>query len=371
VNVSTYFLLKDDELWNSYALNHAEDALILFNNTFGLYPYPTLNVVEEYTDYGGMEYPNQVYISEAIESWGYPLDVNRRLLEKIIAHEVCHQWWYNLVGNDEVDVGFLDEGLTCWSTDYYGEYYYGDWEYFQSYRYIDRVRTYYADTSLSSKINQSSYEYNSSGTDWVYVSYIKAPLILEKLRQTIGLTAFLEGLKLYFERHKFEHVLLSDIQQAFEDVVGQSLDWFFFPWFDNLYLPKYSITQNIYDSETQNLNITIVDINELLNDYEYSQQVPLYVYDKSNSLIFSQTIWINGTTKLSFNISKLPDRVRLSYDNYVLVQLTNNYDLTLDSFVQNGDQAIPGYEMAFFLLVGLVLIGFVIVDHRRKIKSNI
>jgi len=45
-------------------LNHAENALILFNNTFGTYPYPTLNVVEEYTDYGGMEYPLQVYISD-------------------------------------------------------------------------------------------------------------------------------------------------------------------------------------------------------------------------------------------------------------------------------------------------------------------
>ena len=371
VNVSTYFLLKDDYLWNNYALNYAEDALILFNNTFGTYPYPTLNVVEEYTNYGGMEYPNQVYISEDISNWGNSLDVKLWWLEKIIVHEVCHQWWYNLVGNDEVDIGFLDEGLTCWSTDYYGEYYHGEWEYFQNTRYIDRVRTYYADTGLSSKINQSMYEYNSSGTDWIYLSYSKAPLIFEKLRQTLGLADFLEGLKLYFETHQFELVILSDIQQAFEDIVGQSLDWFFFPWFDNLYLPKYSFTQNVYDSETQNLNITIVDLNEPFNDYEYSQQVPLYVYDKSNSLIINQTVWINGTTELSFTISKLPYRVRLNYHNYVLVQLTDEFDPVLDSYVQNGDQAIPGYEMAFFLTISLILIGFVIVANRRKIKSNI
>ncbi|GAG75939.1 unnamed protein product, partial [marine sediment metagenome] len=125
VNVSTYFLPKDSGLWNTYALNYAENALILFNNTFGTYPYPTLNVVEEYTAYGGMEYPNQVYISEAISRWGDSLAEDRWFLEKIIVHEVCHQWWYNLIGNDEVDVGFLDEGLTCWSTDYYGENYYG------------------------------------------------------------------------------------------------------------------------------------------------------------------------------------------------------------------------------------------------------
>ena len=370
VNVSTYFLPKDDYLWNTYALNHAENALLLFNNSFGAYPYPTLNVVEEYTYFGGMEYPLQVYISESIDSWGYPLDVDRRLLEKIIAHEVCHQWWYNLVGNDEVDVGFLDEGLTCWSHEYYGEYYHGDWEYFQYTRYIDEVRVYYETSGLSSKINQTVYECLATGTDYYYVAYHKAPLIFEMLRQNLGLTDFLDGLKLYFERHKFEIVVLSDLQQAFEDVVGRSLDWFFFPWFDNLYLPKYSITKNIYNSETQKLDITIIDLNEPLNEYYYSQQVPLEVYDASNSLIFSQTVWINGTTELSFSISNQPNKVRLFYSNFVLVQIAHEFDLTLDSFVQNGSHWIPGYEMAFFLMLSLILIGFVIVDHRRRIKSK-
>ncbi|MFX0074704.1 MAG: M1 family metallopeptidase [Candidatus Hermodarchaeota archaeon] len=241
VNVSTYFLPKDAFLWNNYALNHAEAALFLFNNIFGTYPYPKLNIVEEYTHFGGMEYPNQVYITESIDAWGYPIDVERRLLEKIIVHEACHQWWYNLIGNDEVDVGFLDEGLTCWSTDYYGEYYYGDWEYFQYTRYIDEVRVYYAEEGLGSKINQTIYECYATGTDYYYVAYHKAPLIFEALRQVIGLTNFLEGLQLYFTRHKYELVLLFDLQQAFEDEIGYSLDWFFFPWFDNRFLPKYSM----------------------------------------------------------------------------------------------------------------------------------
>ena len=368
VNVSTYFLPKDIDLWKDNALNYGKNALILFNNTFGMYPYPTLNVVEEYTNYGGMEYPNQVYISEVFGNRGNPLSVANWFLEKVIAHEVCHQWWYNLVGNDEVDVGFLDEGLVCWSTDYYGEYYYGDWEYFQYTRYIDTVRSYYALNGFSSKINQTVYECLATDTDYWYVAYTKAPLIFETLRQTIGLSDFLDGLKLYFTRHQFELVLLSDIQRAFEDVVGDSLDWFFFPWFDNSFLPKYSITHNIYNSDTQNLDITIIDLNEPLNDYNYSQQVPLQVYDVSNSLIFSQTVWINGTTKLSFSLSTRPRKVSLIYSNYVLVQLTDYFDLTLDSFIQFESGWIPGYEMASFLVISIVLIGFVLYDHRRKIK---
>jgi len=374
VNVSTYFLSKDSGLWENYALNHAEAALLLFTDSFGTYYYPTLNVVEEFTSFGGMEYPLQVYITEAIDGWGYPLNVERKLLEKYIVHEVCHQWWYNLIGNDEVDVGFLDEGLTCWSTDYYGEYYYGDWEYFQYTRYIDEVRVYYTQEGRRSKINQTVYECFASNTDYYYIAYHKAPLIFELLRQTIGLADFLDGLMLFFERYQFKLVILSDLQQTFEDVVGNSLDWFFFPWFDNFYLPKYAITQNIYYYANQSLVITIVDLNEPVNGYAYSQQVPLDVYDASNSLIFSQTVWINGTTRLSFTLSNQPNRVSLNYSNYVLVQIAYETDLSLDSLVQiiggPGPQDIPGYEMTLFLIFSLTLIGLIIVNHRRKIKTN-
>ena len=107
-----------------------------------------------------------------------------------------------------------------------------------------------------------------------------------------------------------------------------------------------------------------------MNDYPYSQQVPLYVYDAASSLISSQWVWINGTTQLSFTLSNQPNRVKIFYSNYVLVQLANEYDLSLDSYVQNGDQAIPGYEITLLLMLSLILFGFVIVDHRRKIKNN-
>ncbi|MHA1471642.1 MAG: M1 family aminopeptidase [Promethearchaeota archaeon] len=365
VNVSTYFLLKDNNLWNNYALNHAENALILFNNSFGTYPYPTLNVVEEYTDYGGMEYPNQVYISESIGGWAYPLEVRRRLLEKIIVHEVCHQWWYNLVGNDEIDVGFLDEGLTCWSTDYYGEHYYGDWEFFQYTRYIDEVRVYYAENGISSKINQSVYECLSTNTDFYYVAYHKAPLIFEKLRQALGLTAFLEGIKLYFESYQFELVILSDLKQAFEDAVGQSLDWFFFPWFENDYLPKYAFSNHTYNQDTKRLSLTIEDTNEPWNDYEYSQQISLAIYDASGQLLLSEYVWVNGTTEFEFILPNDPRKVSLLYNNYVLVQLSSDTDLTLDLQI---DLSIPGYDLTILILVSLQVIAISIVIVRKRLK---
>lgn len=363
VNVSTYYLQNNASFWNPLAITHAEAALLLFNDSFGIYPYPSLNVVAEFTAYGGMEYPTQVYISVHISSWNF--------FEEAIVHEICHQWWYNLIGNDEVDLGFLDEGLTCWSTDYYGRVYYNNWLYFQYYQTnLDIVRLYYTREGFSSKINQTVYECLATDTDYVYVAYYKAPLILDKLRRTIGLTAFLEGLRLYYERHQYELVVLSDLQQAFEDVIGHSLGWFFFPWFDNLYLPRYSITHNTYDSDSQNLDITIIDLNEPWNDYDYSQQVPLEVYDTSNTLLFSQTVWINGTTELSLSMSTRPSRVSLLYNNFVLVQLDNEFDLTYDSSVENRGFFVPGYKISFLMIVSLILISIIISERQWKKRCN-
>jgi len=253
-------------------------------------------------------------------------------------------------------VGFLDEGITCWSTDYYGEFYYGDWEHFQNPPYIQEVRAYFVDELMGSKINQTIYECIDTNTDYWYVAYTKAPLIFEKL-------------KYYFENYKFKLVVLSDIQQAFEAVVGQSLDWFFFPWFDNPYLPKYSFSEHNYNSSTKILNLTIEDINEPLNDYVYSQQVPLAVYDVSGYEIYSQDIWINGTTELSLNLSTKPGKVSLLYNNYILVQLNADYGLSLDLIIHKAEQAIIGYDIGIFILLSAHLIGLLIVVIKRKVKK--
>ncbi|MHA2202124.1 MAG: hypothetical protein ACW991_00410, partial [Candidatus Hodarchaeales archaeon] len=66
VNVSCYYLPHSSSLWENKALDAALSSLILFNDSFGSYPYSSFNVVEAYGFYGGMEYPCQVQISESI-----------------------------------------------------------------------------------------------------------------------------------------------------------------------------------------------------------------------------------------------------------------------------------------------------------------
>ena len=102
----TYYYLNDDI--PDISLYTACNAIAYFSNTFIDYPYDTLAVVQ--TDFlqGGMEYGALVYIS---------LDVTDQLqYQGVIVHEIAHQWWYGLVGNNQIRTAWIDEGLAEYCT---------------------------------------------------------------------------------------------------------------------------------------------------------------------------------------------------------------------------------------------------------------
>jgi len=359
ITVSTYFLEKSDWLWQGFAMN-CINAGGLFNFTFGDYPYPTLNVVQEYTHHGGMEYPCQVYASESADSADNPW----LYLETVIVHEVGHQWFYNLVGIDEVDWGFLDEGIVCWITDWAKDFFHPTWQIFEPYWLMDYVWYYSLNYGLPNRINQSIPDCLISGTDYWYTAYRKAPVILENLRRIIGLDKLLEGLTFFTHEFYFEIATFTDFVQSLEIAVGESLDWFFYPWFDNPYLPKYNITEAIYDATSKVINITIEDVNEPINLYSYSQPIPIEIYSSSSTLEFNGSKWVNGTTSIIIPIATNPVRVVLNYSNNIPVQLSEyglTYLETTDIAIINlPPQLIVGYDILIiiftFSIIGLVLL---------------
>ena len=368
INISAYYLPKSNDIWENHALESAVNALNLFNETFGPYPYSTFNIVEEYSPYSGMEYPAQVYISEVIDNYDYQINVKKQILEKVIVHEVAHQWWYNLVGFDQIDWGFLDEGLACWSTDYYARILYNNWEYYQWTKYYDSVRIYFAEEQLPSKLNQSTYTIIENNFDFEFISYFKSPLIFEKISRTLGQETFLLGLKTFFEQNQFKIALLSDLQKALEENVNGSLDWLIFPWFDNDYLPKYVISNCDFNRNTYNLTVTIVDQNEPLNEYTYSQQITLKIYDSDGIVVFNELVWVNGTTTFSIPVINKPKKVRLEYENDVIVQLTSTSITYIEKSLEEDFDVIFGYDLNILLFICLLSLIYLIFKMANKQK---
>jgi hypothetical protein len=98
------------------ALEIAAESIELFNDKYPPYPYTELDIVATPTLAGGIEYPGLIVVTLPlydIES-GSPGIIQS--LQGVVAHEVAHQWFYNYVGDDQLDDPWLDEALAQYLT---------------------------------------------------------------------------------------------------------------------------------------------------------------------------------------------------------------------------------------------------------------
>lgn len=115
VVVRSYYK-PDDTAGGQRALAYAADALAYFGETFGPYPFAELDVAATPTLAAGIEYPGLIVIADRL------YDEEDGFFEWAVVHETAHQWWYSLVGNDQVDEPWLDEALSQYATLMYIEH---------------------------------------------------------------------------------------------------------------------------------------------------------------------------------------------------------------------------------------------------------
>jgi len=104
-----YFYLDD---YNPTAsLTCAVDSLQTFSRLFTPYPYRQLTVVQTDFLHGGMEYGEIVFVSTDLLAQD-----QRPFHNQVIIHEIAHQWWYGIIGNNQARSAWIDEGLAEYST---------------------------------------------------------------------------------------------------------------------------------------------------------------------------------------------------------------------------------------------------------------
>ena len=211
-----------------YRLKLIEDALATFNNLFGKYPYPQLSVVQTNFLHGGMEYPQLVYVSNAL---------NESLYDEAIIHEIAHQWWYAVVGNDQINEAWMDEGLAEYSTSLF-------YERNPSYgvEFEDRIADAMKGFVLFNEVYRVQIGDNTamsrplsaffSSTDYAYHVYVKGSLMFDSLRHLIGDESFFAGLKIYYENYMYETATADGMIGAFERASKINLKVFFTNWID-------------------------------------------------------------------------------------------------------------------------------------------
>ncbi|MBQ9103968.1 MAG: M1 family metallopeptidase [Clostridia bacterium] len=217
----TYYFYQDD--FPQQSLDTAIKALQLFSNKFGKYPYSTYTVVQTPFNEGGMEYASLTYIAGGLE---------KEVHQEVIVHETAHQWWQSVVGNNEIEYGFLDEGLAEYSVVIFYENY-PEYNMKRESLVKQGEDTYHAFSSvfdkLYGKVNTAMLrplkDY-SGAYEYVNIAYIKGFLMHEYLRQTIGDELYFKGLKRYYNDYSYKNATPYDLVGAFEKSGANSNGFF-------------------------------------------------------------------------------------------------------------------------------------------------
>ena len=226
VKLNYYFY--DDS--NSEQTMQVIKNVLKMNQKYGNYPYDTLSVCKANFVHGGMEYPNLVLISDDIADFDSYVNV--------VVHELCHQWWYGVVGNNQYTFGFLDEGLTDFNTAlYYDEYNvnnHSSEEIFANatkmYVNFEKIYSSAMDDFSSGMIRRLD-EF-STENEYVYLTYVKGMLMFANLNEILGTKKMTKCLSYYFECNKFKEATPDDLIDAFNKASGKNLTSFFTSWFD-------------------------------------------------------------------------------------------------------------------------------------------
>lgn len=203
----------------------AEESLRAFNARYGRYPLAELEVVQAaLTRFLGVEYPGVVLIEQNLYR------NNGRGLETTVAHEVAHQWWYSLVGNDYQGEPWLDEGLESYSQVVYYEALgnaagaAGELQLFRDIYLGAR------NTGNDGVVNRPTAAFRGN---YVALVYAKSALFFQALRERVGDEVFYQILQRYYETYRHHEATGEDLLAVAQARCGCDLRQFYDDWINS------------------------------------------------------------------------------------------------------------------------------------------
>lgn len=215
-------------------------ALQAFGEWAGPYPYGHITIVDPayQSEVDGMEYPT---LFTAGTRWLVPEVVTINGPEEVVIHEAGHQWWYGLIGSNEFDAAWMDEGITTYATaraleeHYAGTYlehrYFGGFVpwVFKDIRLSRETfwnrRAGYRTAAKSDVPSTPSYLYHP--VTGRYVTYNKTALWLNTAERWLGWPVMQKALATFSERWRFRHPEPGDFFASVAAAAGRDLTWFF------------------------------------------------------------------------------------------------------------------------------------------------
>ncbi|MEX1054446.1 MAG: M1 family metallopeptidase, partial [Rhodothermales bacterium] len=227
-NDVTYHLLYQDnvaEEWEKMR-EWVPQIIEFYSRRFGPYPYPQFTVVQ--AGDGGMEYPMMTLILGDIPPMG---------LLGVTAHEAGHMWYYGVLGSNEADYAWMDEGFASFAETEFRAH--------QTKRPSTHSRSHmgvlqFQHLDLFERMNTPSDLFDTNA-GYSVAAYTAGEMLLDMLGYVISDTLRDTFLLEYFDRFRFRHPNPYDVEKVAEDVSGLHLDWYFDQFTNTTWKVDYAV----------------------------------------------------------------------------------------------------------------------------------
>lgn len=360
IAVGNFTVTKD--MWQEKEVNYYTEPA--YASTAKLVFGKTPEMIEFYSNKLGIDYPWDKYsqivvrdfVSGAMEnttasvffdrmnmSAGQYLDENH---EDIIAHELFHQWFGNLVTAESWSNLPLNESFAT-----YGEFLWEEHKYGRDVADFKGLEDLTAYLSGDRKKNPDVIRFDYADREQMFdeISYQKGGRILHMLRKTVGDSAFFKALNLYLTRNAYKNAEIHHLRLAFEEVSGMDLNWFFNQWFLASGHPILNIQSN-YNPDKKEIAVTIIQKQELSKSPLY--RIPMAIDIYSDGKVERKEVVLDKQEQtFIFPSQVVPDLVNTDAERYILGEKSEMK--TLEQYVfqyRNAPLFMDRFEAIMMLL---------------------
>ena len=208
-----------------FALDSAVDLLRYFNDYFGVrYPLPKLDLIAVPGGFGG-----------AMENWGAitffesrllfdpaaSADAARRGIFSIVAHEIAHQWFGNLVTMGWWDNLWLNEGFATWMQVKAAEHLYPQWQTWLNGNEQKQIAMSLDAQRTSHPVQEAVTNETEAMAVFDAITYSKSAALIRMIERYLGEDAFRAGIRKYMADHAYGSTTTADLWRALEAASGK------------------------------------------------------------------------------------------------------------------------------------------------------
>jgi hypothetical protein len=240
---------KGDSAWGR-STEYVKSTIEYYSKKWFEFPYPAATAVAGQP--GGMEYPGIVFCGAKAQRGG---------LWGVNDHEFGHTWFPMIVGSNERQYGWMDEGFNTFINSLSSDNF-NNGEYKSKYPADkNRMANMYTAPALEPILSYvDNYKERNNGT----LSYSKPGEGLTLLREVVlGHDRFDRAFQTYINRWAFKHPTPDDFFHTIENVGGESLQWFWRGWFVNNWRLDVSVRTVTYNDTTNYAKGAVITLDNL------------------------------------------------------------------------------------------------------------